>query len=133
MFEISARQGKYLGQAARMLVERADATIPIQHDMNNHRTKPVMTYKEFSRERQQTLFAGGGKAACAAVNRSPGTHVKPITVTILTGFLGAGKTTSAPHPLNAEHGYKSRSSNEFGESADRDALIRRSLQPASPR
>ena len=45
---------KYLGQAAaRMLVGVPDYDTYVQHMKDNHPDKPVMTYKEFFRERQQ--------------------------------------------------------------------------------
>ncbi|WP_025121872.1 MULTISPECIES: GTPase [unclassified Serratia (in: enterobacteria)] len=50
--------------------------------------------------------------------------MKPIAVTILTGFLGAGKTTLLRHILNEDHGYKiAVIENEFGEVPIDNALI----------
>ncbi|MER7081485.1 GTPase, G3E family [Saccharopolyspora kobensis] len=50
-----------------------------------------------------------------------------IPVTVLTGFLGAGKTTLVNHILTAEHGHRiAVIENEFGEIPIDDALVLRS-------
>lgn len=55
------KTGKYLGQAARMLVGIPDYDTYVQHMKDNHPDKPVMTYKEFFRERQDARYGGSGK------------------------------------------------------------------------
>ncbi|MFI0465681.1 CobW family GTP-binding protein [Saccharopolyspora sp. 5N102] len=50
-----------------------------------------------------------------------------IPVTVLTGFLGAGKTTLVNHILTADHGHRiAIIENEFGEIPIDDALVLRS-------
>ena len=45
---------------------------------------------------------GGGGAPCVSV----GVVMAPTGVTVVTGFLGAGKTTLVNYVLNADHGYR---------------------------
>ncbi|ELX8379464.1 YbdD/YjiX family protein [Providencia vermicola] len=61
MFGNLGKTGKYLGQAARMLVGIPDYDTYVQHMADNHPDKPVMTYKEFFRERQDARYGGSGK------------------------------------------------------------------------
>lgn len=61
MFGNLGKAGKYLGQAARMLVGMPDYDTYVQHMQTNHPDKPMMTYEEFFRERQQARYGGDGK------------------------------------------------------------------------
>ncbi|MEQ4731442.1 MULTISPECIES: YbdD/YjiX family protein [Providencia] len=61
MFGNLGKTGKYLGQAARMLIGIPDYDTYVQHMSDNHPDKPVMTYKEFFRERQNARYGGSGK------------------------------------------------------------------------
>lgn len=65
MFNDLSRMGKYLGQAARMLVGMPDYDTYVEHMRNKHPDKPVMTYEEFFRERQEARYGGGkGRPIC---------------------------------------------------------------------
>ncbi|MCU9563053.1 YbdD/YjiX family protein [Proteus mirabilis] len=59
MFGNLGQAGKYLGQAARMLIGIPDYDNYVQHMKDNHPDKPVMTYNEFFRGRQEARYGGG--------------------------------------------------------------------------
>ncbi|MGM3159222.1 YbdD/YjiX family protein [Dickeya fangzhongdai] len=61
MFGNLGQAGKYLGQAARMLVGIPDYDNYVQHMQTNHPDKDIMSYEEFFRERQQARYGGSGK------------------------------------------------------------------------
>ncbi|WP_374486367.1 YbdD/YjiX family protein [Zoogloea sp.] len=58
MFSDLARVGKYLGQAARLMVGMPDYDTYVQHMRLNHPDKPIMSYEEFFRERQDARYGG---------------------------------------------------------------------------
>jgi uncharacterized short protein YbdD (DUF466 family) len=58
MFSDLARVGKYLGQAARLMVGVPDYDTYVQHMHLTHPELPVMTYEEFFRERQEARYGG---------------------------------------------------------------------------
>ena len=60
MFSKLARIGKHLGQAARLMVGVPDYDNYVRHMREAHPERPVMSYKEFFRERQQARYGGGG-------------------------------------------------------------------------
>ncbi|HEY0201442.1 MAG TPA: YbdD/YjiX family protein [Burkholderiaceae bacterium] len=55
------RVGRYLGQAARMMVGMPDYGTYVEHMRNTHPDKPCMTYEEFFKERIDARYGGGGK------------------------------------------------------------------------
>ncbi len=73
MFNDLSRMGKYLGQAARMLVGMPDYDTYVEHMRNKHPDKPVMTYEEFFRERQEARYGGGkgGPCRCCLIPSRP--------------------------------------------------------------
>ena len=58
MFSDLARVGKYLGQAARLMVGMPDYDTYVQHMRLNPPDKPIMSYEEFFRERQEARYGG---------------------------------------------------------------------------
>ncbi|MGE7991714.1 YbdD/YjiX family protein [Pseudomonas sp. NPDC089554] len=59
MFNDLGKMGKYLGQAARMLVGMPDYDYYVEHMQSQHPDKPVMSYDAFFRERQDARYGGG--------------------------------------------------------------------------
>ena len=59
VFNDLSRMGKYLGQAARMLVGMPDYDTYVQHMQTQHPYQPLMSYEAFFRERQEARYGGG--------------------------------------------------------------------------
>lgn len=64
MFEDIAKMGRYLGQAARLMVGIPDYDTYVQHMRLTHPDKAVMTYEEFFRERQEARYGSGTGSCC---------------------------------------------------------------------
>jgi uncharacterized short protein YbdD (DUF466 family) len=59
VFNDLSRMGKYLGQAARMLVGMPDYDTYLEHMRSNHPEQTPMSYEAFFRERQDARYGGG--------------------------------------------------------------------------
>lgn len=59
MFNDLSRMGKYLGQAARMLVGMPDYDSYLAHMRSNHPEQAPMSRETFFRERQDARYGGG--------------------------------------------------------------------------
>ena len=59
MFNDLSRMGKYLGQAARMLVGMPDYDTYVAHMRSTHPEQAPMSYEAFFRERQDARYGGG--------------------------------------------------------------------------
>ena len=64
MFNDLSRMGKYLRQAARMLVGMPDYDTYVEHMQKNHPDQPVKDYATFFRERQDARYGGKGGGRC---------------------------------------------------------------------
>lgn len=56
--------GKYLGQAAKMMVGQPDYEAYVQHMRITHPERTPMTYEEFFRERENARYGGGSGKCC---------------------------------------------------------------------
>ncbi len=59
-----AKAGKYLGQAAKLMIGMPDYDNYVEHMRVNHPDQTPMTYEEFFRERQDARYGGKGGARC---------------------------------------------------------------------
>lgn len=64
MFGDLSKMGKYLGQAARLMVGVPDYETYVAHMKQTHPDLPAMTYEEFFRNRQEARYAGGVGKCC---------------------------------------------------------------------
>ncbi|MDR3410393.1 MAG: CstA-like transporter-associated (seleno)protein [Formivibrio sp.] len=64
MFSDLAKMGKYLGQAAKMMVGQPDYESYAQHVRLTHPERTPMTYAEFFRERENARYGGGSGKCC---------------------------------------------------------------------
>jgi len=65
MFENLAKAGKYLGQAARLMVGVPDYDTYVQHMRLTHPEQIPMSYEEFYRERVEARYGGkNGSSRC---------------------------------------------------------------------
>src|SRR5574337_1307605 len=64
VFNDLSKLGKYLGQAARLMVGLPDYDTYVAHMKATHPDRPVMSYEEFFRERQEARYNGGTGRCC---------------------------------------------------------------------
>jgi uncharacterized short protein YbdD (DUF466 family) len=55
------RVARYLGQSMRLMVGVPEYEAYVSHMRDTHPNQPVMSYKEFFRERQEARYGGNGK------------------------------------------------------------------------
>lgn len=64
MLSALAQAGKYLGQSMRLMVGLPEYDTYLAHMEREHPGKPVMTYEEFFRERQEARYGSGRSGGC---------------------------------------------------------------------
>ena len=64
MFSTLAQAGRYLGQSMRLMVGLPEYDTYLAHMEREHPDKPVMSYEEFFRERQEARYGSGRSGGC---------------------------------------------------------------------
>lgn len=58
------KAGRYLGQAMRLMVGQPDYEVYVAHAKAVHPDRPVMSYEDFFRERQQARYGSRTGRCC---------------------------------------------------------------------
>ena len=53
--------GRFIGRSLRLMVGLPDYDTYVSHRKTTHPGEPVMSYREFFRERQEARYGGAGK------------------------------------------------------------------------
>lgn len=64
MLAALAQAGRYLGQSMRLMVGLPEYDTYLAHMEREHPGKPVMSYEEFFRERQEARYGSGRSGGC---------------------------------------------------------------------
>ena len=64
MLSALAQAGRYLGQSMRLMVGLPEYDTYLAHMEREHPGKPVMSYEEFFRERQEARYGSGRSGGC---------------------------------------------------------------------
>ncbi len=61
MLKKISRTVQYVAQSMRLMVGVPEYSTYVDHMRNAHPEKPIMSYQEFFRERQEARYGGNGK------------------------------------------------------------------------
>ncbi|GGC22029.1 YbdD/YjiX family protein [Pseudoduganella buxea] len=61
MFDEIVKAGRYLGQSMRLMVGLPEYDTYVAHCEATHPDRPIMSYEEFFKERQEARYGGAGK------------------------------------------------------------------------
>lgn len=61
MFNKIAQALRHVSQSMRLMVGMPEYSTYVEHMRNTHPDRPVMSYPQFFRERQESRYGGNGK------------------------------------------------------------------------
>lgn len=98
MFDTLSKAGKYLGQAAKMMIGVPDYDNYVEHIRQTHPEQTPMTYEEFFRERQDARYGGkGGRSVAKPPSQalSPPSTSRPVPEICPAAGLARNVTAAA--------------------------------------